>query len=121
GGGDPSGTVQTFELRGVPPGSYYVNASWRQNEMIYFSRARVDVGDADVNGLSLEVRPSLNVPGKIVLESEPPQPFNMTQLFVGATPLDQTTGLFAGATRPNADGTFVLKSIAPVEYRIALQ
>lgn len=37
-----------FEIRGVPPGSYYMNIVQTRNELTFLGRTRVEVGDADV-------------------------------------------------------------------------
>jgi hypothetical protein len=120
--GNPTGnSVQSFEIRGVPPGAYYVNGSVRRDNVSYFGRTRIEVGSADVNDVTLSVQPAVNVAGKIVFESAPPQSFHLAQLFVSARPLvELNIGLFSGASRIAEDGTFTLKSISPVEYSIAI-
>src|SRR5262249_30677596 len=120
--GDPAGNnVESFEIRGVTPGAYYVNGSVRRDNAFYFGRMRIEVGSADVNDVTLSIQPGIDVAGKIVFESAPPQAFNPAHLFVNATPLPQLNiGLFSGASRIAEDGTFTLKNSSPVEYRITI-
>ncbi len=113
----PSGNFELFEIRGVPSGSYYVNASLRQDASTYFARIRVDLGDADVNGIVATAQPTRDVRGQIVLESGSIPNFRMSQLLVGVSAIDEM-GLGTWNSAVAEDGTFTLRNLAPVEYRV---
>jgi hypothetical protein len=95
-----------------------VNATIRGTDAFYFGRTRIDVGNSDLNEVDIALRPATNIAGKIVFETTPPENLNLTQVFVNASPID-LGALFSGGTRVSQDGTFILKNIAPVEYRLS--
>jgi carboxypeptidase family protein len=63
-------TRRRFEFRGIPSGRYdlLVNASIGGNE--YSSRTALDIRDADIERVDLELRPAVEVKGRVVVEGE---------------------------------------------------
>lgn len=117
--GGSAGTAEVFEIRGVPRGSYYLNEDMRQNGISYFGRTRVDVGDSDVNDVTVTVQPTLNIQGKIVLRSPVPPSLRMERLGVQISPTD-LLGLRTSSIAAAEDGGFTLKEIAPVRYKLSV-
>ena len=111
---DPQGG---FELRGVAPGAYTLNAFRTEGGKGEFGRLPLDVAESDLNGINLTVAPNVNIPGRLRVEGKPDSsvgsfqvslsPKN-TRIFVGGLPGD--------AVKP--DGKFLLKNVLDDEYDI---
>jgi protocatechuate 3,4-dioxygenase beta subunit len=132
----------TFEIKGVAPGEYNLTATARDpNGQEHTARTRINVSSADVNNVALSLRPGVEVRGRIVLETTPPQQFRMSNLRVslvaGDASLPNILNLAGGrggrggeivaqllgggqmATEAVAeDGSFTLKNVGAQEYRV---
>jgi hypothetical protein len=98
-----------FEFRGVTAGSYTLWANWSEEGEVYRARQTLDVGDADVDGISLGLAPGIDLKGRVRIEGNR-QP-NLTDLRVVLQPRDDPEmGRASVSVKP--DGTFVLKNIA---------
>src|SRR6185295_1358620 len=75
------GADGAFQIPNVAPGSYYLSASANDSGQRYTGRVRVDVAAADIKNAVIEVRPGLEVHGRITLDN-PPTQFKMSQLRV---------------------------------------
>jgi protocatechuate 3,4-dioxygenase beta subunit len=115
----PSGNLELFEIRGVPPGFYYVNALLRQDTSTYFARIRVEIADTDVNGVVATAQSTRDVRGQLILESGSMPNFPMSAVHVGVSPVDEI-GLGTWNSAVAEDGTFILRNMAPVEYRLSV-
>jgi hypothetical protein len=126
-----------FEFRNVPPGAYYIYATAVDpNGQRHTGRARVDVINADVTNATVQIRPDIELRGRILLAGQPPQSFRPEALRVQLVP-EEISGTapalinaLAGrglANLPTAtpavaqvaqDGTFVLMGVGSSEYRV---
>lgn len=104
-----------FELNGVRPGRYLlaVRASTPDGSPL-FASTNVEVGESDLEGLTLELRPTMSVSGRVILP-EGQQPANLQLLVTPRTGEDFFT---PPPARVGADGSFVIKAAAPGEYDV---
>ena len=106
----------TFQIRGVPPGSYYIMASFRERDSSNWLHARreIDVGNVDIEGLTLSVLPGVDIPGRLTWEGVPPH--ELEDVFAYLEPVEDSEGPGNGQM-VKADGTFVLKGVPEGVYR----
>jgi hypothetical protein len=114
-----SGRGDLFEFRGVAAGSYYVNILERRQDVNYFGRTRVDVGDQDVNDVVVTLQPSTNLRGRIVMDSPAPPSFQMTQLFASMT-TDLALGGGNSSMRVTEAGNFTFARVLPTKLQISV-
>jgi hypothetical protein len=62
---DPKGD---FDIGGVAPGTYYVTAQFNDGQKMRQARTQVDVGTSNVEGVTLAVRPGVEVTGRVKVE-----------------------------------------------------
>jgi hypothetical protein len=106
----------SFVIRNVPPGSYFITASWSDRESKEWHRARhsLDVGNTDVEGVTISISRGVNIPGHLTWDGLPagdPQDF-----VVFLQPLDQNEMGFS-SQMVNTDGTFQFKNVPEGTYR----
>ncbi|HEV2494150.1 MAG TPA: carboxypeptidase-like regulatory domain-containing protein [Terriglobia bacterium] len=112
----------TFEIRNVPPGSYFLMAQVFEQGKQYYARQPLEVGGADVEGLSLspgpgaEIRGHLRVEGKAGLKSSDGlNQVDLAGMQINLQPHDQMP-FGVQPTQVAADGGFVLKDVPPGNY-----
>jgi hypothetical protein len=111
----------SFEIRNVPPGSYYIRASCRDEDsgVWLFNRREIEVSNYDVEGLVLTISPGVEVQGRVSWEgTSPPRQFRRAS--VGLESVDRDAPpLSSQPVKP--DGTFVFKNVAEGFYRPYVQ
>lgn len=118
--GGTMATIRTdgqFEIRGVSPGSYYLTAFVFNQENPQMARMEVEVGDSDVDGLSLTTQAGRTFSGSIRVEGK--SDFKVSDLTVWLQP-PQGQGMFFGPGQgpTKIDGTFQLKNIGDDDYTL---
>lgn len=110
----------TFEIANVIPGAYNLIAIQQVQNQVYSTRMRVDVGRANLEGLSLAVRPGVEIPGQFYFEGTPPANFQANRLRVQLTSQDN---LPLGNTNAQVDaaGKFALANVPAMTYRVQVQ
>jgi hypothetical protein len=105
-----------FEITGVPSGSYLLISQQRDQNERLGGMLPVEVGNANVDGLTVVLQSGTTLQGRVVMEG--------AQLPAGKdvrVSLNPTDG-YPGATPPNPemkeDGSFALKSVLPGRYRV---
>ena len=106
----------TFQIRGVPPGSYYIMASFRERDSSNWLHARreIDVGNVDIEDLTLSVLPGVDILGRLTWEGVPPH--EVEDVFAYLEPVEGSEGPGDGQM-VKADGTFLLKGVPEGVYR----
>ncbi len=110
-------TQGAFEIRGVTPGSYILWANWLEEGEVYRARQAVDVGDAEVDGISLALAPGLELKGRVRTEDN--RRLNFTYLRVVLQSRDDPE-MGTASVSLKADGTFVLKNVSGDLYDVTL-
>jgi len=113
---DPQGR---FVLRGVPPGRYVAAVeSWSGGQR-FMARQPLEVGNADVEGVTLTILPGVNVAGRLRIDG--PGHIDLTKVRVFLHP--ESVGLLNMGT-PSAqvqeDGSFLLSNVGPDEYSVGV-
>jgi protocatechuate 3,4-dioxygenase beta subunit len=139
-GSTPVNADGSFEIKGVAPGEYNLTATARDpSGQQHTARTHVSVANTDVTNVTVAVRPGAEVRGRVLLDGTPPQQFKMSNLRVSLVAEDAALPgvvnfVAAGGGRGDAvrflpggqaelaevadDGSFTLKDIGAMEYRV---
>ena len=107
-----------FEIRGVVPGSYDLIANLNDRNNRMSARVPVDVGNSDVQNVTLVLSPPLSLPGRLVIEGPQSSPNNQDAQRMRVTLRPNGGGQAASPVQ--ADGTFTLQVMGQDEYRLAV-
>ncbi len=107
----------TFEFRGVTPGPYILWANWSGEGEVFRARQTIDVGDADVDGISLALAPGIELKGRVRTEDN--RRLNFSDLRVVLESRDDPE-MGSASVSVKADGTFVFKNVASEVYDVTL-
>jgi hypothetical protein len=103
-----------FEIRGVPPGSYNLSAMWNDGKRQLYGRIPVEVGSANLDGVSFVLGGPIALVGRFHAEGS--GQFDFAQLGLWLQPLEGAMG--GGGARVKADGTFVVDQVFDGNYRL---
>lgn len=106
-----------FEIRDVMSGSYILWASELLNGAWSVARVPVVVKDADVRGMNLKVRPTIDLTGRLRVAGREGLPSG--RFLISLTPVEHGPFGFRNA-EIHGDGTFVVKGLNPVLYRLQM-
>jgi hypothetical protein len=109
----------SFEFRGVAPGAYYLITQYVEDNNRFSARVPVDVGNANVDGIEVTLRPGMEIPGTVTIEGDP-SGLNLAQLNVFLQTKDFNPMGGGSSARVKDDGTFVLRNISPDTFRAAV-
>jgi hypothetical protein len=123
-----------FQVENITPGSYFLTAIGHDKKGAeYTARLRVEVGNADINGVIISPKAGVDVKGQIYIsDSTPPAGFKPSQLRVSLLSDDNpnplafmATLLGAGSTggmsaQVQDDGSFIIKDVGSLPYRVSL-
>jgi 5-hydroxyisourate hydrolase-like protein (transthyretin family) len=109
-----------FELASVTPGSYTLSANMmRPGEDRLAAVQPVEVGDRDIEGIVLTLKPGENVSGTILVDGDPKKiPLGSLQVYLSVQALIIMGGTPSAAVQP--DGSFTLKNVTPGKFEIAI-
>ncbi len=103
----------SFEIREVLPGSYVLVVFWFDEGKIYTSRTQVEVGNADVEGLSLTIALGTSINGRVIWDGRP----SVEKDELTVTPRSTDTDFdFGSSTRVNQNNSFTLKDVGDGTY-----
>jgi len=108
-----------FEIRGVAPGSYYVNAVLFTDGQAYSARQAVEVGQTDVDDVGLMIAPGAEISGRVRVEGN--VDLSTTNVSVMLASPDEVFSFGSGGLATvGSDGTFTLKNVAAGTYVVRL-
>ena len=110
---DKSGS---FEIHGVPPGSYFLSANWSDGKRQYSGRTDVDVGSANLGGIILSLGSGIQLHGRFRTDSDAKLDFARLNLWLQPQPSDNSPG--AGGAQVKPDGTFVIENLYDGNYKL---
>jgi hypothetical protein len=116
-----TGENGTFELTGVAPGAYDLLAELSGYsggaQLSLYARARVEVGNADIDGLRIPLEPGASISGRLNLGALTGRPPNGASPTVGlrSNNRGQFTSRNGGIA---ADGGFGFPNLAPGDYEV---
>jgi hypothetical protein len=112
------GSTGEFEIAGVPAGSYWATASVQPDDQHqYQGRTLVQVGEADVLGVTIPVSAGVSLAGRVRVD--PQRALDFSKMSVAAIPSDSST-LGGQGTQARPDGGFLLENLAAGNYRVTV-
>ena len=105
----------TFEIKNVPPGEYYATGYAMSEGKTYAARINVDVGQSDVEGITLALSAGQEINGHLVWDGKPE---TKGDLMVVLTPNDGIGINGRGIVKP--DGSFVINNIPDGQIRVSV-
>ncbi|MBA3461476.1 MAG: carboxypeptidase regulatory-like domain-containing protein [Deltaproteobacteria bacterium] len=111
-----SDAAGNFEIAGLVPGQYVLSADRRG--MIFGGGVQVDVVDADVTGVTIEMRAGVNLSGRV----EPPLVAQVAIARVGDDILandKDAVSIATARTESDATGAFMLRDVPAGEFEIS--
>ena len=111
------GDNETFEFMDLLPGSYVVVGRVSEDGKTSVVRQPVEVVNADVDGLTLNFVPAIEVAGSVRVEGTPHHPLDNLRVFLrGDIPM--MMGQSSAEVKP--DGSFVILDVVPDVYEITV-
>ena len=111
------GDNETFEFMDVLPGSYIVMATVTEDEKTRVARQPVEVVNADVEGVTLNFVPAIEVAGSVRVEGTPRSPLENMRVFLQSD-IAFRVGQNSAEVKP--DGSFVIPGVVPDVYGITV-
>jgi hypothetical protein len=108
---DKSGS---FDIHGVPPGSYFLSANWSDGKRQYYGRLAIDVSDASLDGITLVLSSGIDLHGRFRTDSDAKLDFRSLNLWL--QPSDNSVS--GGGAQVKPDGTFVIQNLYDGNYRL---
>jgi hypothetical protein len=109
----------TFDFRGVTPGSYFLIAQVNAQGKSFAARMAIQVGGANVEGITLPIRGGVPVSGRVRVEGETTQSIGSVQVLLRPA---ETGGLVFGplpTQQVKADGSFQMDDVGADRYTIS--
>jgi hypothetical protein len=110
-----------FELPTVPPGSYYVHAEVREEGKHCAGGQPLEVGDTDINGVTLTITPGVEIKGRLRVEGQLASNLSSFSVRLSAGSINHVHWSSRDALPGDSvksDGTFLLKNALADEYEI---
>lgn len=108
----------SFEISEVTPGSYVLTTLWFDEGKIYSTTLPIDVGRADVEGISVTIGPGVDISGQVVWEGKPS--LDRDELTVSAVPVDLDF-VSRGGARVSQTNSFTLKNVGDGTYHVEVE
>jgi hypothetical protein len=107
---------ESFVIPGVLPGSYTLKATVKDGNSIHAASQDLDVGKYGSDGVRLQILPSINIRGTVVVEGR--QSAAQQKLYISLTAKD--SGELVTAAECTAPGNFTLDQIPAGTYMVGL-
>jgi hypothetical protein len=106
----------SFEMENVLSGTYTLSAHWFDEGKSYATRLTVEVGSADIEGLTLTIAPGVTIEGYLGWEGNP----SMEEQELKLTATGSSGDYWGGQTRVLANGAFSIKDISEGTYKLSV-
>jgi Carboxypeptidase regulatory-like domain len=103
-----------FEIKGVPPGSYFAVARWNDGKNMMAGRTPVEVTSVDVDNVALVLKLPVDIAGRVRTESG--TFLNIKRLHIWLQPAERQYGSGSAGVEP--DGTFLMRQVFDGTFRI---
>ena len=107
----------SFEFANIVPGQYLLFAFWYDQGKSYSTQEKIDVGESDVEGLSLVLGAGATIPGRIRWEGKASMERENMQVILQPAELEF---LWGGSARTESDQQFTLKDVGDGDYKVAV-
>jgi protocatechuate 3,4-dioxygenase beta subunit len=108
----------TFEVPDVVPGLYTLTAYWSDDGKTHTTRENIEIGENDLQGVSLILGAGTTIPGYIRWEGQPS--LEEEEFSVYLQPIGTWFGGWGASARVEATEHFTLKEVSNGEYRVAV-
>lgn len=114
-----------FQIDGLTTGIYYVMGSNDSNaealKDFYSDKTKFEISNNDVNNLEVKLHKGTTISGTLVIDklNNPTPTPNLSSLSLSASNIKDPYS-DESRTRPNGDGSFILRGLAPGEFVFAL-
>ena len=108
----------TFELRGVTPGAYILMAYCWDEGKAYAARQPVDVGNNNVDNISLLLTAGMELKGTVRVEG--PGGAALGNLQVSLAPREMMLHMGMQGAKVGEDGSFSLSNVPPAVYTVVV-
>jgi Carboxypeptidase regulatory-like domain len=105
----------SFVLNDILPGSYTLSAYWFDEGKSYVAKQNIDVGNADVEGVTLTIAPGMTINGRVIWDGKPG--LEGDELSVSLYSPEQIMD-FGSAARVSPNAAFTLKDISESTYQL---
>jgi len=102
-----------FDISDVLPGSYVLTAFWFDEGKPFLARTPVEVGNTDVDGITLTLGAGVSITGRIIWDG---QPSLDGELSVMPKPADTGPNFWGSETRVDSGNSFTLKDVGDGTY-----
>lgn len=116
-GGAVRTTDGAFEIRGVPPGSYTLRAEGRDESRPWTGRMQLEVGQGNIEDLTVAMAPSLELAGTIRYEGDPDVKGRAINLRL--QPKDESM-FGGGGAQVKPDNSFTVSNLLPDAYTVTV-
>jgi hypothetical protein len=113
-GGSVQNDSGDFEIPSVPPGPYNLSAFWNDGKRQLYGRVPVEVGSANLEGVTFVLSSPITLAGRFRLEGS--NQLDFTRLGLWLQPTDSTMG--SGNVEIKPDGTFTVENVYDGNYRV---
>jgi hypothetical protein len=107
----------SFVLKDILPGSYTLLAYWFDEGKWYVAKQNIDVGNADVEGVTLTIAPGTTINGRVIWDGKPS--LEGDELSVSPYSPEQIMD-FGSAAKVSPNGAFTLKDISEDTYHLSV-
>jgi len=107
----------SFVLKDILPGSYTLSAYWFDEGKSYVAKQNIEVGNADVEGITVTIAPGTTINGRVIWDGKPG--LEGDELSVSPYSPEQIMD-FGSAARVAPNGAFILKDISEDAYHLSV-
>ena len=104
----------SFDISEVLPGSYVLIGAWFDEGKVYSTRLPLEVGNSNVEGISLAIGPGVNINGRVIWDGKPS--LEEADLTVTPRPADPGWNFMENRGRVDQANAFTLKDIGEGTY-----
>ncbi len=104
-----------FEVHGVMPGAYFLDAEWSDDEGPHGARHPIDVGTNDINNIIVEANPGMDLKGRLRVEGR--SDTAVTNMYIHLESSRPSSADIRGG-EVKADGSFAMRHVLPDHYTI---
>jgi len=104
-----------FEIKGVTPGAYFLEAFSQVNGKQYRAQQALDVRESDIENIVLELNPPGELKGRLRIEGRSGADLAETQIWLE----EEQASMGAAPGRLHPDGTFTITEVQPARYQLS--
>jgi hypothetical protein len=107
----------SFEFPNVVPGAYLLVAYWSDQGRMYLTQQKLDVGDSDLEGVSVVIGTGATIPGNVRWEGRPS--LEQDELSVSIQPAEMSF-TWRDPFRVETNQQFTMKEVGDGDYKVSV-